>query len=70
MQYINAKTKGLDFTSRLIASFGIADYIALAVIALLIFSAVMYLKRRKKKGCGGCSGCPYAGSCQKKKDEK
>ena len=45
---------------------GWAPYIG----TLLIFSAVMYLKRRKKKGCGGCSGCPYAGSCQKKKDEK
>ena len=66
--------KGLIVTSGLIASFGIADYIALGVIVLLIFAAAVYHKKRKKKGgcgtCGGCSGCPYAGNCEKKKDEK
>ncbi len=58
------------FTQEIISSFGIADYIALGVIALLVFAAAVYHKKRKKKGgcgtCGGCSGCPYAGDCEKK----
>lgn len=55
-----------------IASFGVQDYIALAVIAAAVVSAVMYLKKRKKKGgggcCGCCSDCAFAGKCQDKKE--
>lgn len=59
----------------IIASFGVQDYIALAVIAAAVVSAVMYLKKRRKKGggvcggcCGCCSGCAFAGKCQDKKE--
>lgn len=59
----------------IIASFGVQDYIALAVIAAAVVSAVMYLKKRRKKGggacggcCGCCSGCSFAGKCQDKKE--
>lgn len=58
-----------------IASFGVQDYIALAVIAAAVVSAVMYLKKRRKKGggacvgcCGCCSSCAFAGKCQDKKE--
>lgn len=57
--------------SGIIASFGLQDYIALAVIAAAIISAILYLKKRGKKGCGGCcsgcSGCSFADKCQNKK---
>lgn len=56
----------------IIASFGVQDYIALAVIASAVISAVLYIKKRRKKGCGGCcsgcSGCAFADKCQNKKE--
>ena len=56
----------------IIASLGVQDYIALAVIAAAVVSAVMYLKKRGKNGCGnccgGCSGCAFADKCQNKKE--
>lgn len=53
----------------IIASFGVQDYIALAVIAAAVVSAVVYLKRRRKKGCCGCcSGCAFADKCHDKKE--
>ncbi len=60
--------------SGIIASLGLQDYIALAVIAAAVVSAVLYLKRRGKKGCGGCrsgcSGCAFADKCQNKKENE
>lgn len=56
----------------IIASLGVQDYIALAVIAAAVVSAVVYLKKRGKNGCGGCggscSGCAFADKCQSKKE--
>ena len=59
----------------IIASLGVQDYIALAVIAAAVVSAVIYLKKRGKNGCGncggccgGCSGCAFADKCQNKKE--
>lgn len=55
----------------LTASFGVQDYIALAVIAAAVVSAVMYLKKRRKNGggcCGCCSGCAFADKCHDKKE--
>lgn len=48
---------------------GIADYIALGIIAFLLICAVKYMiSSRKKGGCNGCcSGCMH--SCPKKLSE-
>lgn len=36
---------------------GLADYLILAVILLLVFFAIRSMVRRKGSGCAGCSGC-------------
>ncbi len=41
-----------------------ANFIALAVVALLFGSAVRYIYKEKKKGVH-CIGCPSAGACHK-----
>ncbi len=41
----------------------IGDYISIAVIALIIFSAVFYIVKEKKKGTK-CIGCPHSKSCK------
>ena len=41
-----------------------AEVIIGVVIALIIFLAVFYVVRSKKKGAR-CVGCPYASSCSK-----
>lgn len=41
---------------------GAVDYIAIAVIALVVGAAVFYLIRAKKRG-EKCIGCPYAKQC-------
>ena len=53
-----------------------ADYIAIAVIALIIGAAVFYIVRARRRG-EKCVGCPYAkqcggkcGSCGNVKSEK
>ena len=43
-----------------------ATFIAVLVIALILFWAIRYIYREKKKGVA-CIGCPYAGSCRKQK---
>ena len=40
----------------------ITDYIAIAVIVLIVGAAVFYLIRAKKRG-EVCVGCPYAKQC-------
>ena len=40
----------------------IATWIALFALAVIVFFAVRYLYREKKKGAK-CIGCPYCGSC-------
>ncbi len=40
----------------------ILDFVLIAVIALAIGGAVMYLVRAKKRG-QKCVGCPYSGEC-------
>lgn len=41
-----------------------ATFIAVTAIVLMLFLAVRYIYREKKKG-NACIGCPYAGSCRK-----
>lgn len=43
---------------------GAVDYIAIAVIALIIGAAVFYIIRAKRRG-SKCVGCPYADQCGK-----
>ncbi len=43
-----------------------ATIIAIIVIAAVLFFAVRYIYKEKKKG-NACIGCPYADSCQKHK---
>ena len=52
---------------------GLADYIIIAIVAILVGAAVYFAIRHKKRGsgcCGDCSKC--AGSCRKipTEDEK
>ena len=41
-----------------------ADLIAIAVIGLILFLAIRYIYKEKKKGTK-CIGCPMAGNCHK-----
>ena len=41
------------------------DFIIIAVIAVIVALAVLYIYREKKKG-RKCIGCPYSASCQGK----
>lgn len=41
---------------------GIVDYIAIAVILLIVGAAAFYLIRAKRRG-EKCVGCPYAKQC-------
>jgi len=41
---------------------GIVDYIAIAVIALIVGASVFYIIRAKRRG-EKCIGCPYAKKC-------
>ncbi len=41
---------------------GIADYVAIAVILLIVGAAVFYIIRAKRRG-EKCVGCPYAKQC-------
>ncbi len=41
-----------------------ATVIAVLAIAVILFFAIRYIYREKKKGTA-CIGCPYAGSCSK-----
>ena len=42
----------------------IATIIAVIAIVLIVFLAVRYIYKEKKKGTR-CIGCPYAGNCPK-----
>ena len=42
----------------------IATFIAAAALVLILYLAVRYIYKEKKKGTK-CIGCPYAGSCQR-----
>ena len=42
-----------------------ATIIAIAAIALILFAAVRYIYKEKKKG-RACIGCPYCDDCSKK----
>ena len=44
-----------------------ATLIAAAALALIVFFAVRYIYKEKKKGVT-CIGCPYAGSCPHRKN--
>ena len=43
-----------------------ATVIALLALILVLFLAIRYIYKEKKKG-NQCIGCPYADSCQKHK---
>ena len=45
----------------------VATIIAVIALAAVIFFAVRYIVKEKKKG-NKCVGCPYAGECCKYKD--
>ena len=42
----------------------LVDWIVIAVLAVIVGGAVVYLLRAKRKGVR-CIGCPYGESCQK-----
>ena len=42
----------------------LATWIAVIVLALIVFLVIRYLIREKRKG-NKCIGCPYAGECMK-----
>ena len=44
----------------------IPTIIAVIAIALILFFAIRYIYKEKKKG-KACIGCPYADSCQRHK---
>ncbi len=44
----------------------IADFIILAVIAVLLFLAIRYSIRHKHRCCGDCSKCSSCGACSRK----
>ncbi len=43
-----------------------ATLIAVLALILVLYLAIRYIYKEKKKG-NQCIGCPYAGSCQKHK---
>ena len=43
-----------------------ATIIAILAIAAILFFAVRYIYKEKKKGTA-CIGCPYAGDCPKRR---
>lgn len=45
-----------------------ATIIALIIIAAILFLALRYIIKEKKKG-KACIGCPYADSCTKRKSD-
>lgn len=47
----------------------LADYIAIAVILLIVGGAALYIIRAKKKGTA-CIGCPDAKTCPHAKNGK
>lgn len=44
-----------------------ATIIAVAAIVLILFLAIRYVYKERKKGVQ-CIGCPYAESCQKARE--
>ena len=42
-----------------------ATIIAVIAVALMLYFAIRYIYKEKKKGTA-CIGCPYAGSCHKR----
>lgn len=56
---------------------GIADFIILGIIAILVVAAIVYLKKNSKNGgcigcsggCSGCSGHCKSAACNSKRDK-
>lgn len=46
-----------------------ADILAILILLSCIGAILLYMRKRKNRCCGGCSGCGYAQSC-KQKDKK
>ena len=42
-----------------------ADIIVVAILLLVVGSAIYYIRKEKKRGAV-CIGCPHAGTCAKK----
>lgn len=42
-----------------------ADMIVIAILLILVGSAVAYIRKEKKRGAV-CIGCPHAGACAKR----
>lgn len=45
----------------------LASWIAIIALAIVVFFAVRYIVKEKKKG-NKCIGCPYADCCMKEKE--
>lgn len=43
-----------------------ADVIVIAILAVVVGSAIYYIRKEKKRGVT-CIGCPHAGTCAKKR---
>jgi hypothetical protein len=55
-------------SDRRIFVLSIADYILLGIIFAAAVCALIFIFRRKKKGCSGCGGCDGCQGCPGKKD--
>ena len=42
-----------------------ADFIVIAILLIIVGSAIFYIRKEKKRGAV-CIGCPHAGECAKK----
>ena len=42
------------------------DYLILLAVAVAVFLALRYMRRRKKQGCSGCSYCKDCKMCDLK----
>ncbi len=41
------------------------DYLILAIVAICVIAAILYIRKEKKRGVK-CIGCPSAGTCGQK----
>ena len=44
--------------------------LSVLLLGAVILAVWVLIKDRRKGTCGPCGGCPYAGKCQKKKNDR